>query len=503
MADSVSNIRLETSQPEPAQEPLESPQGRPPYLQRTPTADQSRICWICYSDSTEDDESTATTWRTPCPCALTAHEACLLDWVADLENPKNRKGKKSGKIQCPQCRSEIRIARPRSLFVDLMRAFDRIGSQLTFPGVIITFGGTLWAGAFYHGFQSIYLVFGPDDASRIFEHATQHRGALQVGLPLIPLSLIMSRTRYSEFLLPTGTVFLLVNQLLDSFELDLTIWPPSASTVFACLPLVRNTYCLLWDRAFGGLEKKWLAEIQPRAGQDDDDAEDLGGNGNDGRAGEVQDGDIVLEVNVGLDFGEDDGDDDQQDDAAPAPPPIANPNAEANAGPDIPPAPEGQQNGGQAGPHQQAPAQPNAGQLAAANANAILETSSVATSVLGALAFPAISTGMGQLLEHVLPKSWTTTPITHPQPISPFSSETLTSIWSLITGRVGEKTASGMTRLPLLQTRWGRTVIGGCLFIVVKDFVMLYWRYRLAKNHRQRRIMDWDRGSSTWRLPTQ
>lgn len=481
-------------------------QRRPPPLNRASTAGSigAKTCWICYSDSTEDDERTSGTWRTPCPCALTAHESCLLDWVADLENPKNRKGTKPDKIQCPQCKSEIKIARPKSYVVDGVKAVDRIISKLTFPGVAFTFAGTLWAGAFYHGFQSIYWVFGTEDAERVLHHAAQHRGAMQIGLPLIPLNLIMARTRYSDFILPATTIFLITNQLYDSFEIDLTIWPPTASTAFACLPLVRNTYTFVYERLFGELERKWMAEVQPRAGQNDN--QDAQGNPLDGAnqaaanaADDVRDGDVLLELNVDIDMGGGAEDEDQpQEEAAPPPPPIPlanenqnppNDNENANGQPQAPQGNLNPQAQGAAGP-------------LAANANAlVLETSSIATTVLGALLFPSVAAGMGELLKLTLPPSWTVPPMTQRPAISPFSSETLSHIWSVVTGRVGEKTASGLTRLPLLQTRWGRTVIGGCIFVVVKDMIMLYWRWRIAKSHRQRRVMDWDRSRGTWRLP--
>ena len=473
----------------------------------TAASSTSKTCWICYSDSTEDDEKTAGTWRTPCPCALTAHESCLLDWVADLENPKNRKGSRTDKIKCPQCKSEIKIARPKSYVVDSIKALDRLLSKLTFPGVAATFMGTLWAGAFYHGFQSVYWVFGPEDAERILQHAAQHRGVMQIGLPLIPLNLIMARTKYSDFILPATTICLISSQLYDSFEIDLTIWPPTASAAFACLPLVRNTYNFVYERAFGDLERKWMAEVQPRAGQNEDQDAHVnhvhGGNhGGNGAAQEVMDGDVLLELNVDIDMGGGLEDEDQprpQEQAAAPPPPIPFANGNQN--------PQGNNGGNAQAQGNAAPINGNQhGQGAAAplaaNAYAlVLETSSIATTVLGALLFPGIAAGMGGLLRLTLPASWTTPPATQTPVISPFTSETLSHIWSLITGRVGEKTASGMTRLPLLQTRWGRTVIGGCIFVVVKDMVMLYWRWRVAKSHRQRRVMDWDRQSGTWRLP--
>ena len=95
----------------------------------------------------------------------------------------------------------------------------------------------------------------------------------------------------------------------------------------------------------------------------------------------------------------------------------------------------------------------------------INETSNIADVVLGALVFPAISASMGGLLKYVLPKSWTTTP------------------YSLFErGRPG-----------LLQTRWGRSVVGGCAFVLLKDVLLLYCRWKLSQTHRKRRVMNYDK----------
>lgn len=98
-------------------------------------------CWICICDSTEDDPVHPPRWRSPCKCNLTAHEACLLDWVADLENPRGRRGGPPKQIQCPQCKSEIKIARPRSFFLAGVRACERVIGTATLPGMAAILGG--------------------------------------------------------------------------------------------------------------------------------------------------------------------------------------------------------------------------------------------------------------------------------------------------------------------------------------------------------------------------
>lgn len=421
------------------------------------TGEEPRKCWICYTDETEDSPLNQQ-WRSPCPCALTAHEACLLDWLADLENPRTR-GRNGGsaKMQCPQCKSQIIVTRPQSYVVDFLRALERLAGRMVLPGVAFALAGTLWAGCCAHGVYSTYLIFGPDDAKLIIEDSidgTWNPG-LSMGLPLVPIVLIFSRTRYAEGLLPAIPVLFFAAHS-PGHEPDFDLWPPTPAMAFAALPYVKSFYGALYDRLFGKLEQKWLAEVQPRAAeeilddaQQQDQAEGLnrfGDNGNDGVFMEI---DLALQVGV--------PDDDEHIDAQ------ALPAVENNNGAD-----EGVQDG-HAHLEQN---QNNNGQGVGLGRrqNEIIATGNSAEVVLGALVFPAISAAVGGLLKQVLPTSWTT-PTT-----------------------ILERSRPG-----LLQTRWGRSVVGGCAFVLLKDALVLYCRWKLAQTHRRRKVLNYDkkrRGSS-------
>ncbi|KAK5208894.1 hypothetical protein LTR20_010685 [Exophiala xenobiotica] len=277
---------------------------RPPALSRTSTF--GKKCWICMSDASEDDPNNPPIWRSPCKCSLTAHESCLLDWVADLEHTKNNSKRKKPQIQCPQCKSEIKISRPRSYVVDGYRTIDRAMGRMVLPGLGVAALGTFYAGAWIHGFQSVYVVFGPEDAAQIFYRAS--RKPWIFAYAFIPINLIFARTHYAEFILPGGTLFLLSTQLSDKFELDMTIWPPRPSTVFACLPAMRTMYNWCYHKAFCDLNKKWLEEVRPRHGQPAEETQADGAGqaheipgAQDMEEGELEPG-VVLEVQLGQDI---------------------------------------------------------------------------------------------------------------------------------------------------------------------------------------------------------
>lgn len=413
--------------------------------------EEPRTCWICYTDETEESPLNAE-WRSPCPCALTAHEACLLDWLADIENPRSRKRNGTGaKMVCPQCKTDIIVTRPRSYIVDALRLAERVAGRLVLPGMVFTVAGTVWAGCCAHGIYSMYLVFGTDETKRILEDSVEGpwNPGMNLGLPLIPLVLIFSRTRYAEGLLPAIPVLFFAAHS-PGHEPDFDFWPPTSAMTFAALPYVKSFYGALYDRMFGKLERKWIAEVQPRAAEEIlDDAQQQDQAEGLNRFNEHANGQILMEFDLELQVGM--GDDDEQPEAQ------ALPAGENEVGADAA-AQNGQAQG--ANDAQNNGQGPDIGR----RHEIIHDASNFTDIVLGALVFPAISASMGGLLKYVLPKSWTTT------------------------SSVLERTRPG-----LLQTRWGRSVLGGCAFVLLKDALVLYCRWKLAQTHRRRKVLNYNR----------
>ncbi|GIC86948.1 RING finger domain protein [Aspergillus udagawae] len=401
--------------------------------------EEPRKCWICYTDETEDSPLNSE-WRSPCPCALTAHEACLLDWLADLENPRSRKRNGHGaKMVCPQCKAEIVVSRPRSYIVDVVRMFERLAGRLVLPGMVFTLAGTVWAGCCAHGVYSMYFVFGTEEARQILEETADGtwNSGLNLGLPLIPLVLIFSRTRYAEGLLPAIPVLFFATHNPGQ-ELDLDLWPPSAAMTFAALPYVKSFYSAVYQRLFGKLERKWIAEVQPRQADINEFDDNAPPEHPEGR-NDAENGQILMEIDLEFQVGM--GNDVRQGVLG------------LHAGEDA------QNNGQNQGDGQ------NGNNLGLGRRDDLIhETSNLADIILGALAFPAISASMGGLLKYILPRSWTSAPS------------------ALERGRPG-----------LLQTRWGRSVIGGCVFVLLKDALVLYCRWKLAQTHRKRKVLNYDR----------
>lgn len=319
-----------------------------------------------------------------------------------------------------------------------------------------------------HGFSTIYLLFGHEDAERLLgiDKAVGINSKWALGLPFIPLALIAARTRYADNLLPILPIFYFAS---TGPQRGGPLWPPSASMTVAILPYIRAAYNEFYDRVCAPREKAWIKQIQPRAG-------DHGGNEeqepNQEQENEFQDGmDIGLDLQVEIvEEGEEHGH------RQPA----------GNA----PEEERGQANQGQDRFHNQ---DQNQNQPAEANQARLLHRHqhqhqnqngvqglvlnnflSLPQTIVGALVFPSISAAMGALLQVALPRSWTTQP-----------------------GRWDRYPAG------FLQSRFGRSIVGGCLFVVLKDTLMLYSRYKLAQDHKKRRVIDYDakkgkKAGTTW-----
>lgn len=411
---------------------------------------------------------------------------------------------------CPQCKSEIRVERPRSVVVDSVRVVEKLAGTLLLPGFAFVTGTALYSTLTLAGTQTIYAIFGTQDAVQILQPLYQaptgmpsslairlidhlrHHWRLDIGLPLIPAVLVASRTTLADSFLPFLPLIFFVSSGQPGDEMLQLQWPPSAAFSFAALPYLRGFYNAYYDRVWAPREQRWLKEIQPRAGTEDAAPE----GGLEFQFGEVHDhdhdhdhhhhdhdhdADEVLEVEVDFDiFGDwnngaaHNHDHDIVEPAQPAEaahplnaPPLDN---DAQV-PEIPAQ--------EAAPAPNVPAQPRR-QRVRRERNAF-STTSLADTILGALIFPSIAAAMGELLRISLPTSWVTPP-----------KGVTTTSW--LGGWLGAGAMQGGKGRPtgFLQTRWGRSLVGGCMFVGIKDAVMLYVRWKMAQNHRRRKVLDHD-----------
>ncbi|RDW70343.1 hypothetical protein BP5796_08740 [Coleophoma crateriformis] len=447
-----------------------------PVIAATPTTppaplDEVRECWICRQEDTEDTPGSSE-WRSPCPCSMQAHESCLLEWITDKESARPGESPMVEDIVCPVCKHQYQIDRPKDYVVIAADRIRKVARGLILPTAASTIIGTVYSGFLIYGMNSLELVFGYEEAKYVMAasardraiHANMYSRAwyrgihqairimdpflpatdcvanwkLFVGLPLIAPALVLSRTRLAD---PLFALLPVCYFVWRDDQRGLRDWPPTPAMAFSVLPYIRSAYNQLYGIAFSELEKKWDRAVQrtPREGETVEgiQAANQAANAEDNAIfdlqviveEEVAEADIPAEIQERLD---------QQDQHEQQP--------EGAPGPQAPrPAGRNQNNW---------ELQQN------------ISTVHVVSTVMGALMFPPISSLMGDLLRLTLPSRLVVKP---------------SSRWS-VGGARG-----------ILQEKWGRTLIGGCLFVVLKDVVTLYCKWKKAKDFGKRKIVDFKR----------
>lgn len=469
---------LETSTHQSSDKITETPQA-----QLSSSSDEPRKCWICFADETEDDPMSSE-WVSPCPCALKAHQACLLDWIADLESPKRRKAKK---IQCPQCKSNIEVMQPHSLSISFVRAIQRITGVLMWPAAAIAASGMVFAGFTAHGVATTWVLLGRYHLNRlVFPRGGFMSVRRCTGMALIPILLITSRTSFADHILPWTPLMLYASNKVIQGQVDYT---RNLSLCITALPIIRSLYFRAYQKFLLPYEKAWMQEIRPRAAEnaeendaqpDQEGGDEEGGEGGGPLDGGPLDMDFELGVQIEVEAVEEDDFEHhhhhhyhvhdepqpnnqpaQQEAAGPEPTNIRNNQRNDNN-------PEGNPNPNQEARPPPPQPQPQPRQRHVIQ-NFIFAIPDFNRLSIGALVFPFVSYYVGELLRVNLPMTWVKPP----------------GFW--------DKWNRG-----ILQTRYGRTIVGGCLFVVLKDTLFLYSKYSMAQNHKQRRVLNFDEIKKPW-----
>ncbi|KAL8987336.1 MAG: hypothetical protein Q9177_003442 [Variospora cf. flavescens] len=199
----------------------------------------------------------------------------------------------------------------------------------------------------------------------------------------------------------------------------------------ATLPYMRAMYNGLRKKLFDNLEKKWARQIQPRGGEDGGNADNDGGQ-DQALADDGQGGIMNFELGVELEIIEEEevpAVPEQQHDVVDQAPigiagigdlaqePAPGADQEGNRGDALDPNPLQQENHGQGpagAPNHDAPVAQNQNPGLPAEQHRVVRlvplVSAVVHTMMGALAFPAVAAGMGDLILLFLPYAWRVPP---------------------------------------------------------------------------------------------
>ncbi|OLN97086.1 Small glutamine-rich tetratricopeptide repeat-containing protein 2 [Colletotrichum chlorophyti] len=457
-----------------------------------------RRCFICLMDENESGASDSA-WVNPCPCTLEGHQDCMIEWVTDLE----REGKE---IRCPVCKATINIDEPWDPALALNNQVHKSFSKVS-PGLILGgLGAGTCAGLAMYGNIALRVFVGPEAA---FQFLFSERNGVPIEnwahiaiLPAIAPALVIGQSfpvLGNVFFMPAAALYGVFHMARDDNFLS---WPPSPQLAAACFPYVRAVYNNLYHEFACSYERKWerriagLPEPAPMANNRrvDDNRVRRGRNnaGANGGAAERNGGIVggLLDAAIDmLDIPDVDVDIDVE---------IAEAEVEGGAGMPhldfVVEEVEEIEDGAAAGDDEveiiaavveeqqqqhddnnddqnqqaavQQPAQP--AQAAPAPRQRGLQASlrDITNALASTLLLPVFSAGVGELIRLALPRHWTT-------PTARF-------------GRFPVRTG-------LLQEQWGRNLVGGCMYIVLRDAFRLYTKYRMAQNKPLRKVRNVDR----------
>ncbi|CAI6087443.1 unnamed protein product [Clonostachys chloroleuca] len=486
-----------TSTRPPTDEPASAPNAV--AAATSPRAlDAPRRCFICLND--EEPTDPPSSWVDPCPCTLEAHQDCMLSWVVDCERSNKP-------LQCPVCKSAISMEGPWDPVVSfhdaVLRRFTRASPFLLVTGLSL---GVQVSSQMY-GAMAMWLFSGKDalidymlgGPNQPFGGVSSHSSKMEritnaaVLMNIAPALLIgqLIPGLGNKIFVPMGSLYGIYHVMNDD---EFFTWPPSPQLAIAVFPYVRSIYYNLWREFVFPYEvnlNRRILGLPPAEPRRNDRGRENGRNGERNAEGgvvgflqtlldaldpdeEEQEGreappqieivheeipqeaiaeaeeQVIFEFHYEGDLGEDDillPDEDEPAEAL----------EDAHNDPPAPnqaePAEQQAADQEQAANHREAAQAPPAHRP---GLGTIL--SNMSNALVSALILPGISFAVGEALRLLLPKAWTTT-----------------------------------LRPGLLQHQWGRSLIGGCLFVVIKDVVRLYSKHRKVAAMSNRRVKNVDR----------
>ncbi|KAJ1914986.1 hypothetical protein IWQ60_008606 [Tieghemiomyces parasiticus] len=203
-------------------------------------------CWVCLDGDTGPDKA----WAKPCPCTMVAHQSCLLNWVTNqlTQHP-------SAEIRCPQCLHPYRIFAPSSLLHRITAALEPyVDMAVDYTFYAATVSSSMITLATY-GAYAVLTLCGPRQSEMLLGSPNPWGWRIWLGLPMIPMALVASRTSHLDLILPLLPM-LFVRPRDLSFRFPLT-----SSTAIVLLPILRHFYNVIYYIYFEQLEIDWYVRV--------------------------------------------------------------------------------------------------------------------------------------------------------------------------------------------------------------------------------------------------
>ncbi|CAO3596959.1 unnamed protein product [Absidia cylindrospora] len=154
------------------------------------------------------------------------HEKCLLDWINE-----NQKGSPRKTVHCPQCASAYNLVEAPSWILSLLGVVDEATHTIAPYITSLGLGLSLLVVTTTYGAFSVLLLFGSQEGERILGSPSFWTWRTWVGLPSIPLALLSTRSRWADSTLPFAAfLFLRVSASSPSSSFTSFFLPSSSSS---------------------------------------------------------------------------------------------------------------------------------------------------------------------------------------------------------------------------------------------------------------------------------
>jgi hypothetical protein len=141
-------------------------------------------------------------------------------------------------VQCPQCSDYYYLSQDNSVHLALFNLLDtliRTGAPYI---AALGLGGSFLISCTTYGAFTIMTLFGAKDGERLIGNPALWTWKTWTGLPMIPILLLASETRWGDFVLPVAAVTTLRATGVSPNKIKLT-WPISPALTIGLMPWVR------------------------------------------------------------------------------------------------------------------------------------------------------------------------------------------------------------------------------------------------------------------------
>ncbi|KAI9276666.1 hypothetical protein BDA99DRAFT_493820 [Phascolomyces articulosus] len=171
---------------------------------------------------------------------------------------ENQKGSPMKKVHCPQCNTPYSLSEHRSLPLALLTLVDSLVHTAAPYLTFLGLGCSMLITSTTYGAYTVLTLFGAREGERLIGAPVSWTWRTWLGLPSIPAALILSRSRWADGVLPFAAMLLLRATSAHPNSPVQVSWPPSPTVTVGALPWVRLLYNNLYLFAQHQLSRKLL-----------------------------------------------------------------------------------------------------------------------------------------------------------------------------------------------------------------------------------------------------